>query len=312
MHPSSPLHDTGWGHPEHQGRLRTLASTVGKDLLTLHGHVEQLEAETAAEEDLVRVHAPAHVERVREACRQAADEGSIVALDPDTKVSSASWDAALGSAGTAIAAARAVVTGALSNAFVATRPPGHHATPDQPMGFCLFANAAIAALHALENRGLSRVAVVDFDVHHGNGTQAVLWDEGRATFCSSHQWPLYPGTGAESETGAHGNVHNAGLRPGSGGPQFRAAWENRLLPAVAAAAPELIIVSAGFDAHHRDPLAELNLVEADFAWITHRICDLAETCAEGRVVSVLEGGYDLVGLAVSTAAHVQALMERSL
>ena len=140
----------------------------------------------------------------------------------------------------------------------------------------------------------------------------MLWDEGRATFCSSHQWPLYPGTGAESETGGSGNVHNAGLRPGSGGPQFRAVWENRLLPAVAAAAPELIIVSAGFDAHHRDPLAELNLVEADFAWITHRICDLAETCAEGRVVSVLEGGYDLVGLAVSTAAHVQALMERSL
>ena len=304
-HESSLGHVEPPGHPERVDRIRAVAAALEDERFA---NLHRVEARPADDALLRLAHPQRHIDRIRAAIPQ---EGGAM-LDSDTYLSPGSLDAALHGAGAAAQAVDMVLDGDVRAAFVAMRPPGHHAEPEKPMGFCLFANAAIAALHALETRGLSRVAVVDFDVHHGNGTQAVLWDEGRATFCSSHQWPLYPGTGAESETGAHGNVHNAGLRPGSGGPQFRAAWENRLLPAVAAAAPELIIVSAGFDAHHRDPLAELNLVEADFAWITHRICDLAETCAEGRVVSVLEGGYDLVGLAVSTAAHVQALMERSL
>lgn len=304
-HESSLAHVEPAGHPERVDRIRAVQAALEDERFA---HLRRIEAVPATEALLRLAHPQSHIDRIRAAI--PATGGAM--LDSDTYLSPGSLDAALHAAGGAAQAVDLVLDGEARGAFVATRPPGHHAEPDKPMGFCLFSNAAIAALHALENRGLSRVAVVDFDVHHGNGTQAVLWNEGRATFCSSHQWPLYPGTGAESETGAHGNVHNAGLRPGSGGAQFRAVWENRLLPAVAAAAPELIIVSAGFDAHLRDPLAELNLVEADFAWITHRICDLADTCADGRVVSVLEGGYDLVGLAVSAAAHVQALMERSL
>lgn len=310
MHPSSPLHDTGWGHPEHQGRLRTLASTVGKDLLTLHGHVEQLEAETAAEEDLVRVHAPAHVERVREACRQAADEGSIVALDPDTKVSSASWDAALGSAGTAIAAARAVVTGALSNAFVATRPPGHHATPDQPMGFCLFNSIAVTARWLQAHGYAERVLIVDWDVHHGNGTHDAFYDDPGVYFLSLHQWPHYPGTGAADERGrgaGEGYTLNVPLSAGMPRSEYLQTFDRALDDALGGFEPDFVLVSAGFDVMAGDPLGQMLLEPEDLYLITQRIVDVAAAGCEGKVVTLLEGGYDPSRLGQGVVAVIRAL-----
>jgi len=197
------------------------------------------------------------------------------------------------------------------NAFVAMRPPGHHAETEKPMGFCLFGTVAIAAKYAMQLYGLARVAVVDFDVHHGNGTQDLLWDERRALFISSHQMPLWPGTGAVDETGAHGNVMNVPLKPGTDGAAFRRIYEDIVLPQLDRFAPEMVIVSAGFDAHRDDPLAQLDLTEDDFAWVTGALCDVAEKHAGGRLVSVLEGGYDLPALGRSVAAHVKVLMERS-
>lgn len=212
--------------------------------------------------------------------------------------------------GAACAAVDAVLAGEAANSFCAVRPPGHHAETGKVMGFCLFGTVAIAARRALDHHGLGRVAVVDFDVHHGNGTQDLLWDEGRALFASSHQMPLWPGTGTADERGGQDNVLNLPLPPGTDGAAFRAAWEAQALPRLAAFRPELVIVSAGFDAHADDPLAQLALREADFAWITHRLCDIAQDHAGGRLVSVLEGGYDLRALAASVAAHVGVLMER--
>jgi acetoin utilization deacetylase AcuC-like enzyme len=230
-----------------------------------------------------------------------------VALDADTILSHGSIEAALRSAGAAVAAVDAVCTGPIRHAFCATRPPGHHAEPARPMGFCLFANAAIAARHAQAAHGLKRVAVADFDVHHGNGTQACFEADASLMLASSHQWPLYPGTGAPQERGV-GNIFNATLPPGADGAAFRAVWERELLPALDAFAPDLLIISAGFDAHMADPLAQLRLTEADFTWITEALCALAARHAAGRVVSLLEGGYDLDALGASVAAHVRALM----
>ena len=198
----------------------------------------------------------------------------------------------------------------VTNVFCAVRPPGHHAERETPMGFCLFGNITVAAKHALESHGLSRVAIMDFDVHHGNGTQDLVWEDDRILFASSHQMPLYPGSGAAHETGAHGNVLNVPLDPETDGAVFRKAMDTQILPAIDVFEPELILISAGFDAHKNDPLANLNWVEDDFAWATHRLCDLADKHCEGRVVSTLEGGYDLIGLAASCAAHIKALMER--
>ena len=226
-------------------------------------------------------------------------------------MSPGSVEAARRAVGGAIAAVDAVMAGDVGNAFVAARPPGHHAERETPMGFCLFGTVAIAAKHALDHHGLSRVAVVDFDVHHGNGTQDLLWEEPRAVFFSSHQSPLWPGTGAESERGAHDTIFNIPLEPDSGGATMRAAYEGRVFPILSALKPELILISAGFDAHMADPLAQLRWQTEDFAWITGRLCDLAEEMCQGRVVSVLEGGYDLDALAASVAAHVDVLMERS-
>jgi acetoin utilization deacetylase AcuC-like enzyme len=203
-----------------------------------------------------------------------------------------------------------VLSGAASNAFVATRPPGHHAETDTAMGFCLFGTIAIAAKYALDHHKLARVAVVDFDVHHGNGTQDLLWEEPRVLFASSHQMPLYPGSGAAHEVGAHRQIINLPLRAGSSGAEMRAAYDAHIFPRIDAFAPELILVSAGFDAHRADTLANLNWVEDDFAWLTRRICDLADDHCAGRVVSALEGGYDLPALAASAAAHVNVLKER--
>ncbi|EDM70460.1 histone deacetylase family protein [Roseobacter sp. AzwK-3b] len=293
-------HLTPQGHPEQVARLsHVLAALEGRDLM-------RAEAPLASEEDLRLCHPQSHIDRVRAA---VPDEG-IVQLDADTWMSPGSLDAALRGVGGALAAVDAVLGGQAGNAFVATRPPGHHAETERTMGFCLFGTVAIAARHAMERHGLSRVAVVDFDVHHGNGTQDLLWSEARSLFVSSHQSPLWPGTGTPDETGAHGNVLNLPLAPRSDGAVFRAAYEDRVFPAIEAFAPELILISAGFDAHHADPLAELNLTEADFEWVTGRLCDLAQAHCGGRVVSCLEGGYDLQALAASAAAHVDVLIAR--
>ena len=235
-------------------------------------------------------------------------EGEMLAVDPDTVVSHGTQAAALRAAGGAVAAVDAVVEGWASTAFVATRPPGHHAERQRAMGFCFFNNAAIAARHARLRWGLSRVAVVDFDVHHGNGTQDIFAPDPALFYASSHQHPCYPGTGSPRETGVAGNVVNVPLSPGAGSVPFRAAWSDRIIPALAAWRPELLIISAGFDAHRADPLAELRVETEDFAWLTDRLLDVAESHAQGRVVSVLEGGYDLAALAASTAAHVTRLM----
>jgi len=293
-------HVTPTGHPEQVARLeRVLAALQGRAL-------EQVEAPLGRIEDLRLCHPQAHIDHIRAA---EPDEG-IVQIDPDTWMSPGSVDAALRGVGGALAAVDMVLAGKAANAFVATRPPGHHAETEKTMGFCLFGTVAIAARHAMERHGLSRVAVVDFDVHHGNGTQDLLWSEARSLFISSHQYPLWPGTGPASDTGAHGNVINLPLDPGTNGEAFRAAYEETVFPALDAFAPELLLISAGFDAHHDDPLAGLRLTEDDFAWVTGRLCDLADTHCSGRVVSCLEGGYDLDALASSAAAHVDVLIAR--
>jgi len=231
-----------------------------------------------------------------------------VQLDADTSMSPGSFEAALRAVGAATLAVDEVVAGKANNVFCAMRPPGHHTERARPMGFCIFNHAAIAARYAQRKHGLGRVAVMDFDVHHGNGTQDIFWSDPTLMYCSTHQMPLYPGTGAVSERGDHDNIVNAPLRPGDGGEQFRAAMEERILPRLSAFGPELIIISAGFDAHARDPLANLQFTDADFGWATRKLMEVADKRAEGRVVSVLEGGYDLEGLSQSTAAHVVALM----
>ncbi|MBD3679968.1 MAG: histone deacetylase family protein [Rhodobacteraceae bacterium] len=302
-HPDCLEHVTPDGHPERVDRLRAILKAMEGPALAA---LDRREAPLAAREDLLLCHPEAHVARVE----AAIPVTGIAALDADTFVSPGSMTAALRAAGGNIAAVDAVLGEDIANAFVATRPPGHHAERTRPMGFCLFGNVAIAAKHALDRHGLDRVAVIDFDVHHGNGTQDLLWNEPRTLFVSSHQFPLYPGTGTPEETGAHDNVLNVTLDPMSGGAEMRAAYEDIVFPRVEAFAPELILVSAGFDAHANDPLAQLNWTEDDFAWITGRICDLADTHCGGRVVSTLEGGYDLDALAASAAAHVKVLMER--
>ena len=258
-----------------------------------------------AREDVLRCHPEGYVARIE----ASIPDTSYRSLDADTHVSSGSLEAAMRAVGGCTAAVDAVIGGKAKTAFVAMRPPGHHAETETAMGFCLFGTAAIAAKYALDHHGLSRVAVLDFDVHHGNGTQDLLWNEERTLFCSSHQMPLYPGTGGSHETGAFDNVLNAPLAPMTGGREMRRAWGDVILPAVDDFAPELIIISAGFDAHADDPLANLNWREEDFRWVTEAICEVAANHAGGRVVSTLEGGYDLDALAASGAAHVEALKE---
>ncbi|MFV0335407.1 MAG: histone deacetylase family protein [Tropicimonas sp.] len=302
-HPECLGHITPEGHAERPERLRAvLAALSVPDFAAL----ERREAPLATRAHLLLAHPQAHVAAIEAAIPA---QGSV-ALDPDTHVMAGSLAAALRAAGAGIAAVDAVLAGEVANAFCAIRPPGHHAEAECPMGFCLFGNVAIGALHALDHHGLERVAIVDFDVHHGNGTQDILWNEARVLFCSTHQMPLYPGTGEAGEHGAHGNIVNAPLPPGAEGAAFRAAWETRILPALEAFRPELVLISAGFDAHRADPLAQLRLGEEDFAWVTERICDVADRHSGGRVVSTLEGGYDLEALAACVAAHVKVLMER--
>ena len=237
-------------------------------------------------------------------------ESGDAAIDADTHLSPGSLRAARRAAGAQVLAVDMVLSGEVANAFCATRPPGHHAEANRAMGFCLFNNAAIGALHAIEAHGLHRVAIVDFDVHHGNGAQDIFERDGRVMYCSSHEWPLYPGTGAPDETGV-GNIVNATLPGLSTGREFREAYERLILPALDRFRPELLYISAGFDAHARDPLATLQLSERDYVWVTNALCDVADRWCGGRVVSTLEGGYDLEGLARSTAAHLKVLMERA-
>ena len=301
--PACLTHVTPEGHPERVDRLRTILSALDDPGFAA---LDRRQAPPAPVSEVLRCHPQSYVDQIRDAVPVLGQ----VQLDADTWLSSGSWDAALNGLGALLGALDAVIAGEGRNAFAAIRPPGHHAETAKPMGFCLFGNVAIAAKRALDHHGLRRVAVLDFDVHHGNGTQDLLWSEGRALFVSSHQFPLWPGTGRADETGALGTVLNLPLPPGTDGLAFRAAWEAQVFPRVDAFVPELILVSAGFDAHRDDPLAQLALGVEDFDWITRRICDLADTHAGGRVVSALEGGYNLDALAASTAAHVKVLMER--
>jgi acetoin utilization deacetylase AcuC-like enzyme len=299
-HPACLDHDPGRHHPESPARLRAvLAALDSPEFASL----ERREAPEAGLEDLLRVHPRRHVERIFDAVPRAGHVG----IDADTVMSPASGRAALHAAGAVVAAVDAVVAKEADNAFCAVRPPGHHAEPERAMGFCLFNNAAIGAQRARQWHGLARVAVVDFDVHHGNGTQAAFETDGSLFYASTHQYPLYPGTGAASETGV-GNIVNVPLRPMSGSSQFRLGITRHILPALDAFRPELVLVSAGFDAHKSDPLAQLMLDEEDYAWITERLLEIASRHAAGRFVATLEGGYDLPALGASVAAHVRVLM----
>jgi acetoin utilization deacetylase AcuC-like enzyme len=243
-----------------------------------------------------------------EAIRNASPSEGMVHLDADTSMSPGSFEAALRGAGGAALAVDEVMNQKAANAFVATRPPGHHAETARPMGFCLFNNAAIAARYAQKRYDVERAAIVDFDVHHGNGSQDIFWADNSVMYCSTHEMPLYPGTGAAGERGEHNTIVNAPLRAGDGGDAFREAFETVILPRLREFRPDILIISAGFDAHTRDPLANLNLLEADYTWVTRKLMEVADDSAQGRIVSLLEGGYDLQGLARSVAAHVTALM----
>jgi acetoin utilization deacetylase AcuC-like enzyme len=262
-----------------------------------------MEAPAASDESLKRAHLETYVEEIK----SRSPASGFVSLDPDTHMSPGSLTAARHAAGANIAAVEEVMAGRHTAAFCAVRPCGHHAEKNRAMGFCLFNNIAVGARHALDVLEVAKLAIVDFDVHHGNGTQDIFWLEPQAFFASSHQMPLYPGTGAPNETGV-GNVHNVPLAPMTGGAEMRAAYEAQVFPALEAFDPDLLMISAGFDAHARDPLANLNWLEEDFAWLTARLCEIAERCCNGRVVSTLEGGYDLEGLAGSVAAHLDALI----
>lgn len=299
-HPSSLRHVTPNGHPERIDRIKAINQILGSE------HFRDLvrrEAPLGRDEDILRAHAYEHLERVR----AVAPVEGFEYLDSDTVMSSGSLEAALRAVGAANAAVDAVFTGEADNAFCALRPPGHHAETRRAMGFCIFNQAAIAAHHARHFHGAERVAVVDFDVHHGNGTQDIFWSDANMFYGSTHQMPLYPGTGDVQETGV-GNIFNAPLRAGDGSEQFREAMSSVILPALDAFGPDLVIISAGFDAHHRDPLGSLQLTEEDFAWVTLQLMEAAEIHCGGRIVSVLEGGYDLQGLSASVGIHVQALM----
>ena len=294
-------HDMGPGHPECPDRLRAVLGALEAEEFA---GLDRRLAPLATPEQLARAHPADYVDAIL-GVRPAP--GRVVQIDADTAMSAGSAEAASRAAGAAVLAVDAVLGGEARRAFCAVRPPGHHAEPARPMGFCLFASAVVAARQAQAVHGTARVAILDFDVHHGNGSQACVEADPSILFASSHQMPLYPGTGAAAERGV-GNVFNVPLRPGADGAAFRAAWEGTLLPAVERFAPGLLIVSAGFDAHEADPLAQLRLREADFAWITTALCGLTDRVCDGRVVSLLEGGYDLDALASSTAAHVGVLM----
>ena len=298
-HPACLLHDTGPGHAERPERLAAVLEALREAFPDMPWH----EAPRATRGQLLRVHADSLLATVLDTHSPAR-----VHLDPDTVLSPASAEAALRAAGAAVAATDAVLHGQTRRAFCAVRPPGHHATAHVAMGFCLFNSIAVAAAHARDHGKLSRIAIADFDVHHGNGTQAIFEHDPQVLYLSSHQSPLYPDTGYADERGV-GNVVNAPLLPASGSDAVRAAWRTTLLPALDAFRPQLVLVSAGFDAHWRDPLAQLQWQAEDYAWLTRELVAIADRHASGRLVSMLEGGYDLQALRECSVAHVAALAE---
>ncbi len=300
-HPVFLEHLTPPGHVERPDRLRAILDALDRPEFAA---LRRIEAPLGTVEDVLNAHSAAHIERIR----LAVPASGLKALDPDTYLSPQSYVAAMHAVGAACGAVDEVVAGRVKNAFCAVRPPGHHAEPETAMGFCLFNNIAIAARHAQKRHGLGRVAIVDWDVHHGNGTQAIFWQDPSVFFASTHQMPLYPGTGAPGERGV-GNILNVPLHAGADGHEFRLAFKQQVVPAVDTFAPELILISAGFDAHRNDPLGGLELEDEDFAWATRELMTIADRRSKGRIVSVLEGGYDLMGLSGSAAAHVGALMQ---
>ena len=300
-HPACLEHLTPPSHPERPDRLRAVERALEAEKFQM---LARAEAPMAPFEIVALCHPMDYITELRD----ASPKEGMVQLDADTSMSPGSFEAALRAAPGGMLAVDEVVAKNAVNAFVATRPPGHHAETARPMGFCFFDNAAIAARYAQDHHGMARVAIVDFDVHHGNGSQEIFWADKTVMYCSTHQMPLFPGTGAVGESGDYNTIVNAPLRPGDGAEKFRGAFEDRILPRLDEFKPELVIISAGFDAHRRDPLANINLVEDDFAWATLKLMDVADRHAGGRVVSLLEGGYDLQGLANSATAHVSALM----
>jgi acetoin utilization deacetylase AcuC-like enzyme len=308
-HPSFLDHDTGLGHPERPDRMRAIDKVLAHELFNALRR-EEAPLRDDVEEAIALAHPQAYIDCIRGA--RPAEGQQPLHLDADTLLSSGSWEAALRAAGAGLAAVDRVLDDAsgIGNAFCQVRPCGHHAERERAMGFCIFNNVAIAGLYARKRYGCERIAVVDFDVHHGNGTQDIFWSDRDLFFGSTHQMPLYPGTGATSETGV-GNVYNAPLRPGDGGERFKEAMQARILPALDNFRPDIVLISAGFDAHRDDPLANLRLTEPDFAWATQKIADIADRYARGRLVSLLEGGYNLAALAKSVGVHVGALMQAS-
>ena len=299
-HPVFQRHEVPPGHVEHPGRYAAVEKALqAEEFADLDRRTPPLA--TAGQIELV------HPERFRQAVEENAPQTGLAQFDADTFMGPSSLEAARRAAGGACAAVDAVFKGEAKNAFVAARPPGHHAEPERAMGFCFFNSAAIAAIHAREH-GAKRVAVVDFDVHHGNGTEAAFWHDENAFYASSHEYPQYPGTGRESDRGAFDNIANAPLAAGEGGGVFRKAWGEQLLPALSDFDPDFIVISAGFDAHAADPLGGLQLTEEDFAWATSEIAAIAYDKCAGRLISVLEGGYDLTALADSVKAHLRVLL----
>jgi len=305
-HPDCLGHIPPEGHPESPERLRAVLTALeAPDFRDL----AREDAPRADREALLTAHDAAHVDAVLGTLADEAQRNGFALIDADTVMSPGSRDAALRAAGAVVRAVDRVAAGDIKNAFCAVRPPGHHAPADRAMGFCLFNNVAVGAFHARKIRVSERIAVIDFDVHHGNGTEDIFWNDANLFYASTHQSPLYPGTGSANERGVAQNILNVPLTPYSGGDAFRAAMSNVILPAVESFKPDFIFISAGFDAHKSDPLAQLEFTESDFGWATAQICKLAKKACNGRVVSTLEGGYDLDALGRSAAAHVRALME---
>ncbi len=299
-HPICLEHVNSPGHPERPDRLRAIEKAISGDQFNA---LERLEAPEADPELFMLAHPKRHVKKVE----SLIPEEGFVRVDADTSACPQSWLAVKRAVGGALAGVDDVFEKRANNVFASVRPPGHHAEKSTAMGFCLINSVAVAARYAQEKYGAERIAIIDFDVHHGNGTQDIFYDDPSVLFASSHQMPLYPGTGALNETGM-GNIFNTPLREGDGGSAFKEAYRQRVLPAIDNFAPDLILISAGFDAHHRDPLAGLELVADDFDWVTGKLMELATKHCDNRVVSILEGGYDLEGLAESAAAHINRLM----